>query len=91
MIFVLQMLFTLFMIVRTEIIGHYSSLVTHYSLLVIQTPSNATIFVKFEERLNKYESNENCRLKSHISTSEHYYAANKKRKSINHLSVTRNN
>ena len=28
------MLFTLFMIVRTKIIGHYSLLVTHYSLLI---------------------------------------------------------
>ena len=30
------------------------------------------IFVKFEERLGKYESNENSRSKSHIFTSEHY-------------------
>ena len=30
------------------------------------------IFVKFEERLGKYESNENSRSKSHISTSEPY-------------------
>ena len=30
------------------------------------------IFVKFEERLGKYESNENSRSKLHIFTSEHY-------------------
>ena len=37
--------------------------------------SNVTILVKFEERLSKYESNENCRSKSHISTSEPYYGS----------------
>ena len=30
------------------------------------------IFVKFEERLGKYESNEKSRSKSHIFTSEHF-------------------
>ena len=39
MIFVLTMLFSLSMIVRTKIIGHYSLFVTHYSLLEIQTPA----------------------------------------------------
>ena len=37
--------------------------------------SNVTIFVKFEESLSKYESNEICWSKSHISTSEHYYGS----------------
>ena len=32
-------------------------------------------FVKFEGRLSKYDSNENCQSKSHISTSEHYYGS----------------
>ena len=35
--------------------------------------------MKFEERLSKYESNENCRSKSHISTSEHYYGSEEKK------------
>ena len=32
----------------------------------------SSFFVKFEEKLGKYESNENSRSKSHIFTSEHY-------------------
>ena len=32
-------------------------------------------FVKFEERQSKCESNEDCRSKSHISTSERYYGS----------------
>ena len=38
MIFVLKMLFTLFMIVRTKIIGHYSLLVAHYLAGCISPP-----------------------------------------------------
>ena len=50
-------------------------------------------FCEFEEKLSKYDSNENSRTKSHITTSEHYEDSKHARKEnfINHLSVTRNN
>ena len=34
--------------------------------------SNTNVFVKFEERLSKYESNQNSRSKLSIFTSGHY-------------------
>ena len=46
MIFVFTMLFTLFMIIRMKIIGHYSLLVTHYSLLGMQTPDRENLIEK---------------------------------------------
>ena len=47
-IFVLTMSFTLFMTVKTKIIGHYSLLVTHYSLVV--TPYSLLGVQKFNGR-----------------------------------------
>ena len=31
---------------------------------------NTAFFIKFDKKLSKYESNENCQLKSHFSTVE---------------------
>ena len=39
MIFVVAMLFTLFVIIRTKIIGHYVLLIARYSLLIARNTS----------------------------------------------------